>query len=313
MSDTQIIQYFQNTPGRICGRFANDQLEQPLAPIVPGKKQHWWVALAMPLALLFNKAMGQANVATKKSYAEVTQGKPVLIKPDHRKGRVRTTTIRQSVKQDSVIIEGSIIDEESKPLPFATIFVYPERKIIHPDSAGRFSYVVPPVGNTKELRFTAAGYGQEALALANRKDDKPVIVLKKKNTPDEGKVPQIEETIIYGVGGIIATPVKSKKSFIEDALQFRRVLPSAFNISPNPAQPGSQVMVNVKKAGEYTILLNDNNGRLISSKPFDATKENTVTAFDIPSNLSAAMYYVVLVNERTRNSNSVKLIVQKNK
>jgi len=55
MSDQQVLNYFKNTTGRVCGRFANDQLQRPMAETQQQKKKVWWVAAMMPFLLFARK------------------------------------------------------------------------------------------------------------------------------------------------------------------------------------------------------------------------------------------------------------------
>src|SRR3954470_21583889 len=59
MSDTQVLNYLSQSKGRLCGRFAQDQVERPLIPIRKEKKKIWWMAALVPLTLLLNKANAQ--------------------------------------------------------------------------------------------------------------------------------------------------------------------------------------------------------------------------------------------------------------
>jgi hypothetical protein len=55
MSDQQVLNYFKNSTGKICGRFADDQLQRPMLAVTEQKKKVWWIAAVMPLLLLFGK------------------------------------------------------------------------------------------------------------------------------------------------------------------------------------------------------------------------------------------------------------------
>src|SRR3954466_11261870 len=69
MSDTQVLNYLSQSKGRLCGRFAQDQIERPLVPVNKEKKKIWWMAALMPLTLLLNKANGQFK--TDKSISNI--------------------------------------------------------------------------------------------------------------------------------------------------------------------------------------------------------------------------------------------------
>src|SRR4051812_6077331 len=59
MSDTQVLNYLSHAKGRLCRRFAQDQVERPLVPVKAEKKKIWWMATLFPLLMLMNKAYAQ--------------------------------------------------------------------------------------------------------------------------------------------------------------------------------------------------------------------------------------------------------------
>ena len=67
MSDQQILNYLSQQTGRLCGRFSPDQLARPLVETKINKKRSWWLAMALPFTLLFQKSFGQTKKQTYKT------------------------------------------------------------------------------------------------------------------------------------------------------------------------------------------------------------------------------------------------------
>ena len=61
MSDQQVLNYFSSAESKVCGRFANDQLQRAFTPIKEQKKKTWWIAAMMPLLLVFDKKADKGN------------------------------------------------------------------------------------------------------------------------------------------------------------------------------------------------------------------------------------------------------------
>lgn len=64
MSDDELLIFFKQQHGEICGRFSKTQLNRPLH-LIPDEKRtsHWWKAAALiPLALFAGKAKAQSVV-----------------------------------------------------------------------------------------------------------------------------------------------------------------------------------------------------------------------------------------------------------
>lgn len=116
MSDNQVLNYFKNSTARVCGRFAEDQLQRSLQPATQPKKKAWWMAFTMPLLLLFDKSDAQ-NIS-KNDTAILT---PQFKEPEIM-GKVMVRNVDE-IKDEKIIIEGSIKDENGNAVAYAVFFV----------------------------------------------------------------------------------------------------------------------------------------------------------------------------------------------
>ncbi len=71
MNDDELLLFFKNTQGKICGRFRKDQLNRPLTPI-PEKtsKATWWKAAALLPLTLFSKSTSAQQVVSDTTKQE---------------------------------------------------------------------------------------------------------------------------------------------------------------------------------------------------------------------------------------------------
>jgi len=86
MSDQQVLNYFKNATGNVCGRFANDQLQRPMIEAPKQKKKVWWIAAMMPL-FLFAKKEDKKNIQGEVVPAILDTTKPIEIL----KGKIKAT------------------------------------------------------------------------------------------------------------------------------------------------------------------------------------------------------------------------------
>jgi hypothetical protein len=314
MSDQQVLQYLSGTQGRICGRFAADQLNAPLLPAAGKPQKPWWAVLLMPLLLLFGKSKAQQPVMGKPAMRTVPRQQVAgPAKPLNKPNTVQCAT---AILGEPAItpaaarqITGLVLNNDGQPVPFATVSVLPGNLKLMTDSAGRFSYMPNGENRNGKIRVEAIGY--EAVETAAGNGQAPLTIHLKllfsrlEDVTVISNPPERLYTIAGGIGYTVTRQQLKKDTLINRV--FRR---SSFLVYPSPAKPGSQVRVDTKRAGEFSLQLVNGNGAPLLHKAFDAVKGATVTSLALPANLARGVYYVVMTDEQTRKHESVKLLVQ---
>jgi len=115
---------------------------------------------------------------------------------------------------------------------------------------------------------------------------------------------------IVVVGGAVACYRKPK---IIDTIPtlIRKVFHTeTFTIYPNPTPRGQSITIDTKKEGNYSIQIFDNSGKLLQVKEFNAAEDATQTTIDIPSTFAAGMYYIRLVDDKTKMQYTDKIVVR---
>ena len=310
MTDQQVLNYLSTAASRVCGRFAEDQLQRPLQPAKQEKKKIWWVAAALPLLMVFGRATAQKKKApTKKvvaipaTWAARTQG---LISPKI----TPAPTVGDTVISTGTHISGRVITATGQPVAFTSIHVtnYPASAMA--DSAGYFTLQLHSVGDSISLEASAIGYENVRLPLAGNQNNGVSIVLKDvvNKLPDVVVKSDNTECLRGFAGGL--SIVRSYTFRQRTATLVRDIFKApAFDIYPNPAQRGQAITIDTKKQGQYSIQLFTNSGKLLAVQEFEAMEGGTITKISIPSSAAVGVYFIRLVDGHTKKQYSSKLVV----
>jgi len=297
MSDAQVLNYLSQAKGRVCGRFAQDQIERPLIPLKKDKKKWWWMAALMPLTLFLSKANGQSKItkkATKIEYQKdaTTMGFAAIKISD-------TSHIVDANK----VITGTVVDENNQPIYGASVVIKGTNTGTATDSSGKFLLSIST--DKPSLTITVSYIGYETKELSYSAKDIDEI---NANAQLVYMTPQtLGEVIVIGYT-VRRHPVK-KIDTVKTAV--RKICGiNSFKIYPNPVRSGEDIRVEVKKEGHYSIQLLDANSKLVANSLFDAEKGITATTLTIPAFAAAGVYFIQLINEDTKQQYTDKVIVQ---
>ncbi len=316
MTDQEILNHLSKASGKLCGRFANDQLQRPLQPLKEEKKKFWWIAAMMPLLMLFEKSRAQKN--------NVTQGAPAItIKtprteimgkmqlPEKQIKVVGDTIISPDI-ENKILVNGKVIQENGDPLPYATVSAVNISASTIADSLGNFELYIRPFANEVTIQALELGY-QTAAVTIDTHNIQPLNLVLKQTTF------QLDPIVVTGYG-ITKGKVELRCSTAEitrtttlvnkiDTLIRKIFHAEPFKVYPNPAAKGSNVKIDIKNEGVYSIQLFDNNGKLLQVNEFEAAKGATQTSVTIPSSLAAGMYYIRLIDDKTKKQYTDKIVV----
>jgi protocatechuate 3,4-dioxygenase beta subunit len=195
MSDQQILNYMATASGGVCGRFGNDQLQRPLQTIKKPMKKTWWVAVVMPVMMVFERASaqekpnkhvaGQNIIKLRQNF--VTLGEVAVISSDQKDNRAENDqynsneaphvnpkiTVWRKKGQSNFTIKGIIKDENNnKPIPYAAIYVKGTKTATAADASGTFTLTGDAAENNFTLVIDAVGYSSNEKDVA-LKDNEP--------------------------------------------------------------------------------------------------------------------------------------------
>jgi hypothetical protein len=346
MTDNEVLNYFKNNTGKVCGRFANDQLQRPFVPAKEQKKKTRWLAMMMPFMLLNKQDSKNKNVVKQKVVANdsipsesitvgmillpisksvesdttiqectASMGDVAIEIPDTSKiigdAKIEKETARiigDTIIFTSQIINGRVVDEKGNGIAFATISGKESFYSVYADSAGSFQLEISNLQNSP-VTVSAIGYESKEILMNDSTRNDFTIVLKQKEIFLPKVTVAASESYLGGmIAGSISVCVIKKHSIVDTVQKIFKT--QLFKLYPNPAPKGSLVHLQIKKTGKYSIQLFDNSSRLILVQDFSAINNNAITNISIPSSLAAGVYYVRVIDEEKKKQYVDKILVE---
>jgi hypothetical protein len=332
MSDQQVLNFFKTATGKVCGRFANDQLQRPMIEAPKQKKKVWWIAAMMPLLLMF----GKANAQKKK--IKTTKGEPALIIPDNRQEimgkvapgiRVATDTVAEQTTStenclrtvgDTILttlpnyltIKGTIIDAKSGEHIYGASVLIKDSKIgVATDINGNFSLSVKQDQKLPTITISYIGYETKEI---NLKKDALAIISKIDKTGNIEQITLKSEMLLLEEavsGDVVIVSCKRPKHIDTAKTTIKKILNAQeFKIFPNPIEKGSILKLEIKKKGDYSVQILDNNGSLILVQDFHSLNDNSLMEITIPPYVLPGIYYIRLLDNNKKKQYTDKLVVQ---
>lgn len=301
MSDTQIINYFKNSTGRVCGRFAEDQLQRSLQPVTQPKKKTWWMALTMPLMFLFNKSEAQETKVTGDTTVFVPEEKITRLT-----GVVALRNTEEAEKK-KITFHVKLVDDGGNAVPFAMIHSLHTDFKTMTNPGGYFTYETDSLIFNDTLHISALNCRSidiAAIQLINNPDS-PIILTRMVS----GVTAILTNSLTGKAGGISICSTKvTTEEKIDSAIK-KITRKELFSVLPNPVIRGNQIKVQFKKSSEYSLFLLDNSSNFILSKIANP-EDGTTIPFTIPQNIAAGIYYLRAIDEKAKKSFTQKIIIQ---
>ena len=209
------------------------------------------------------------------------------------------------------MVHGNIVDENDSPLAFATVVQKGTNHGTTTDSLGNFSINIKSEEDNVTLVASYVGYEttEKQISLSDSE-----IIIKIQSKPIT-----LSDILVTGygyttgkitLGGAIAVCRKST-TFEKIDTSIRKVLKiQAVKIYPNPAIKGNTIHLEIKHAGDYQLQLLNNQSVLIMAEKINIISDKINYAIQIPSNITAGIYYLRLIDEQKKKSYTEKVIVQ---
>jgi len=325
MSDQQVLNFFNTkTDQNTCGRFTNEQLNKSYQePPIPKSNWYKWVAAFVASGMfgsLKTHAQGR-KIATEKIQFDidsVIQKKLRTVPTDAdslSKVKAKESPLIhlggvRSIPQNqpTCIITGAITDKNAAPIPFSNITIRGTKKVVVTDASGKYSIQLDRLPTDLKLITSLVGYETKETSI----DPNQIISLdvvrhnlnmRLKNIEMEAEV----SSALQGkLGGVFAVEKITKKDTMI-ALVKKIFTGTAFKISPNPVQPGSNIQLVFKKNGQYDIELLNIESRLIARTAAVVAKAGEPVGFLVP--LTAAGNYFIRVTDSKAKKQMVEKIM----
>jgi hypothetical protein len=288
MSDRQLLDYFKQPKGSVCGHFSHTQLNREIE--VPKKRLPWiryFFTISLPAFLLSMKAGAQGD-------ARIRGRINVNIKPD----KINACEEPVMKSSESKVIKGRVVDEKGAPIPFASIMV---------ESTGRGTVTA------KEGTFELSHQGEENAVVAISSvgfESRKVTIAELDKSGSLVLVPP--STRLMGeivVVGLVA-PKKSKPIPLIQPHKMDTAF-AKFAVYPNPVLTNSSLTIDAKglEAGNYLLQLVASNGEVVQSRELVIDKKRK----RITSNLApiaTGPYFLRLTNQKNNKSYTEIIMVQ---
>ena len=305
MSDTQILQFLAGHKGELCGRFDGDQLNRPLVEPTLSKKKSWYLALALPFSLFFQKGFGQKAPRTLGKMAPKVEQKS----PEPREVIVGAFVL-PPVISEWVTLTGTLSDEKGMPVRYGTVTIPGTRYSCVADSAGRFSMKMRRGENSVMLAVSAVGYEpmERRVSVEEAETDVALTLSTSEAVLDSVVVTSYDAIRCRRVTG--ATSVFYKVSYTEkiDSTVRKVLRMNPVTVFPNPARGGGSLQMKYRKAGVFEVQLLSSASALLKTETVRVGSDGTMVSFQLP-HVAAGMYYLRLIGGDLKNPYLEKILV----
>lgn len=306
MSDTQILQFLSRHTSGLCGRFDAEQLDRPLVAPTLSKKKSWYLALALPFSLFFQKGFGQ------KAPGKMGKVAPKLEQKAPEPREIILGGIAQPPLSEWVTLHGTLSDDKGMPVENASVTVPGTRYGCVADSAGRFSMKMRRGKDSVVLVVAAVGYEpmKKKVSVAEAETGVALILTTAEAVLDNVVVISYDAIRCRRVTG--ATSVVYTITYAEkrDSI-VRRVLGlSPVTVFPNPARSGGAVQMKLRKAGVYVVQLLNSASALLKTETVRVSSDGATVSLLLPQ-VAAGVYYLRVISEDKKSSYLEKVLVRK--
>ncbi|MFT3933444.1 MAG: carboxypeptidase-like regulatory domain-containing protein [Chitinophagaceae bacterium] len=316
MSDKEILAHISKASSNICGRASEDQLGRTIqAPVERRYSFKYFWSVLITSFLISNKSSAQVKPPKDNTVSNPVEAnrnnKPVVI----RMGMV------SSAKQDiNLELRGRVIDQDGKPIPYASVILKGTNNGIAADSNGIFVLNTIESVDNIELTASSVGYLRDTLSLANTTNindiqihgDKIRVLLRdmQLKVASLGEVVVRSESYSRRYGGLMAVSCirYSYLGKIKDTLTGNRPI----KVHPNPINRTSvfKIEFNLKDMGEYNLQCVDVSGRVIHTRMLNIAFKNQLENFDGNMFNTAGTYFVNIKSKQSAKMFTTKLMVQ---
>ena len=288
MSDRQVADYFKRPAESVCGRFRNEQLERVID--VPKKRLPWiryFFTISLPALLVTSKAASQGEVKVKGRVAVCT--KPL-------KNDTIGLPVQKAVAQKT--ISGKVVDENDKPVHYASVYVEATGIGTTTDTAGNFQLTCTTESNAN-VHISYVGYTTITMTINE---------LAAKESIRLSLTPATMGEVVMTMGFVVRKKT-AEVPVIE--LKNKDVPFLKFAVYPNPVLPNSTFTIDAKKleAGGYTMQILTSSGDLVQTGDIVIDNKRKRLTYQLKS-VSAGPYFIRLTNKKNNKSFTEIIIVQ---
>ncbi|OQP62363.1 hypothetical protein A3860_28815 [Niastella vici] len=310
MSDQEVLNYFLKAGHKVCGRFAEDQLNREL-PITEKRKRFSWAYVWNVLLATFLLTEANAQVRPKarpKKLVRTIERMPQVM------GDVESIRLDPVETVIPVTVKGKVIDSKSnQPVAGASIRIKNTSRGVMADTLGNFKLPVEKK-DSLVLEFSAIGYETQTRVIDGLTGWQHVQVFLKPAFANLGEVSVIANENTTKRGYTICNYTFTRSEIIKRNINdwVPTALKKDVKLYPNPVVRGNYIQVSLalKQAGNYKLEVMNTAGQIMLVQPVVmATKEQQVNIYT-QSAWSAGIYWVRIISSNSKTVYQSKFILQ---
>jgi hypothetical protein len=294
---------------------------------IPKKRIPWvkyFFQFTLPALLVSAKATAQGNVRAKLVSAQ--QSSPVcsnsnvvprVVGPKSGNRTIVGDTVffdekpaidTKSVLHPGEYISGIVLDEEDRPIPYASVIIKGTKNGMMADSMGTFRLEMPVSDGMMVLDITSAGFEGKELPIGLETDLTKEMVIRLDKKSLEGVT-----VVVYGstrVRMVTGSVVMAQKNDL-NVIKTQADIPSMIKVYPNPVVSGTNINVGCQKLkeGYYNLQLANQAGQQVLNKQAWIDSGMQVLNIEIP-HIATGIYFLKLTNKETSKRFTQKIIVE---
>ena len=300
MNDYQILDFYKQNNGKICGVFNPRQLNRAMPfPMEAKPTRNWKAVAALATGLLFGGGL-VAQTTTPKV------GKIAMTEQTSSKGEQKT-----DATTPNRVVRGIVKDQENQEVLIGANILLEGTKIgTSTDFDGFFEITIPSNLETIELTISYTGFETQTI-LFNQQypiPNKSIEVILESHFGSMGEVmimgimvaPDFEEAPICGTDEIVE--LEEIPEITPDATTEKGIpAEKQMTIFPNPFVHSLKVSYDFAEKGDYLFNVYDTNGRLLFAKPYHLLKGTQTVELEMATkNLNDGVYILQLSDSHDR-------------
>ena len=230
-------------------------------------------------------------------------------------------TVTMPVEINKNEIEGTVVDENNQPVPFASIETGKAGEGLMTDANGYFKIRKNWFSKGKTLTFSSVGFENKTIIAGEAQYSAGrLFVQLKANVVLPEVVLNPTSNVLMGkiaIGGVGIRKITKEELIIEkkDTAAAREIkLPVEENsllVYPNPIQSGATLNLSFKKIDEgyYQFQILNQSGQMVQQKEIWVDAEARLLNTEVPV-VAAGSYFMVLTNKKTGKKFTEKIIIQ---
>jgi CarboxypepD_reg-like domain/Secretion system C-terminal sorting domain len=324
-TDNEVVDFFKNYNGNVCGSFTDDQLNRPIQkhqfkPVSSFLK--YAASLLMPAVLIGFKAKAQGKVAVR---GEATPALPKLAVMPGENTKAQTCTVNnqriviggassfQKINKEISFVFGRVVDSiDGKPLAGVSIYFDNNKGAAVSNNDGYFLIQRKDLKKGESLFISYVGYEHAELDITARRKKDGVIDLKTIYLLRKPKI--LNEVVVDGyasrrmggaMGGVII------RYSIRDTIA-SWMTPQKIKLYPNPVSANSYITVSFLSTppGIYQIRIINAAGQLFYASQKQITSAKEAEQIHLNEKMSAGVYCLQIIDGKKGLVQTNKIVVQ---